>query len=68
MEKVGFSKEQIDFMISNEIDYSNNDDILEKTDRLLRTKGFFPNYDTNAIGTMCESILDTLADIEDSEE
>lgn len=68
MEKIGFSKEQIDFMKSNGIDYSNYDEVLEKADRLLRTKGFLPNYDTNAIGTMCESILDTLADIEDAEE
>ena len=68
MEKVGFSKEQIEFMKSNRIDYNNYDEVLEKTDRLLRTKGFLPNYDTNSIGAMCESILDTLADIEDAEE
>lgn len=67
MGKTEYSIEQKAFMKKYHINYLNDDEVLDKADHLLRTQGFDEDYNPTAIGTMCESILDTLADIEDEE-
>ncbi len=63
-----FSKAQIDFMKENRFDVDfdkkiSDDDLIrieEKASNLLQTNGFDDNYEPTQVGTMCESIIDSM--------
>ena len=59
-----FSDDQKIFMEENGIDFSSIDEVLEKVGSLLMRKGFDLNYRPTKIGIMCESILDSLPELE----
>lgn len=61
---IGFNENQIDFMKKHKINYNNFLEISNKVYELLMKRGFDDDYNPTNIGIMCESILDTLADID----
>lgn len=63
-EKINFSQKQIQFMKQYDVNYNDFEEIDDKISVLLMTKGFKKNYIPTEIGIMCESILDTLAEID----
>lgn len=62
-QRIGFEKNQIDFMIKHSINPNDFDDVFEKTDHLMRTQGWDKNYVFNDLGEMCEGIIDTLVEM-----
>ena len=65
LKKTNFTTNQIDFMKRHGINYKDLAEVYEKTDLLMRSKGWNKDYVFNDIGVMCEQILDVLADMEE---
>lgn len=60
-----FTSSQVNFMMEHDIDPEDLDNVYEKIDALMRSKGWNQNYVFNDIGNMCEGILDTLSELDD---
>ena len=50
------------FLKDKKINTDNMDEAIDGLDLLLRRKGFDLNYNLTKIGTLCESMLDKIAD------
>lgn len=59
----GLNNQQINFIKEQGIPLNDLDALIEETNELLMKKGFDSNYNATKIGSMCESILDILADL-----